>query len=285
MMMMQKIKSMLLIHLGIVMVSVGLYFFLMPNNLAVGGANGMAIVINHFIPTFSVGLLMLSINLILFVASFIFIGNSFGTKTIYVSIGISSLIILLEKLYPLSSSLTGDLFLELIIGILISGAGIGIVFIQNASTGGTDIISRILHKYLQIDLGKGILLSDLTITLSAAFAFGFKLSMYATFGVIINGIIIDGIIQGINTRKEVTIVSQKFKEINGFIMNDLNRGSTLLSAEGGFTSEEKKIIIAVMGRRDFGKLKNFIQIADPNAFVYLKSTHEVFGEGFKWIFH
>jgi uncharacterized membrane-anchored protein YitT (DUF2179 family) len=285
MMMMQKIKSMLLIHLGILMVAVGLYFFLMPNNLAVGGANGMAIVINYFIPTFSVGLLMLCINLILFIASFILIGNTFATKTIYVSMGISLLIMLLEKLYPLSSSLTGDLFLELIIGIFISAVGIGVVFIENASTGGTDIISRILHKYLQIDLGKGILLSDLTITLSAAFAFGFKLSMYATFGVIINGIIIDGIIQGINTRKEVTIVSQKYREINGFITNDLNRGSTLLSAEGGFTSEEKKIIIAVMGRRDFGKLKNFIQIADPNAFVYLKSTHEVFGEGFKWIFH
>jgi uncharacterized membrane-anchored protein YitT (DUF2179 family) len=283
--MMKKIKEMFLIHLGIFMVSCGLYFFLMPNNLAIGGANGMAIVMNYFTPSFSVGLIMLSFNVILFVASFIFIGNSFGLKTIYTSLAISFLIIFLEKYYPLSTSLTGDLFLELIIGIIISGIGVGIVFIQNASTGGTDIISRILHKYLQLDLGKGLLISDLAITLSAAFAFGFKLSMYATFGVIINGFIVDVFIQGINMRKEVTIVSQKYKEINGFIMRELNRGSTLLLGEGGYTLEEKKIIIAVMGRRDFGKLKNFISAVDPNAFVYLKSTHEVFGEGFRWIFH
>jgi uncharacterized membrane-anchored protein YitT (DUF2179 family) len=276
-----KVKEFLLINLGVIMVALGMYFFLMPNNLATGGANGLAIVINKFVGNISVGTIMLIINLILFILAFLAIGKNFGGKTIYSSFAVSLLIFLLEKVLPIKKSITGEVFLELIFGILISGVGMGIVFNQNASTGGTDIIAKILNKFFHIDLGKGVLLSDLAITILAAFAFGLKLSMYAMLGVIINGFVIDGIIEGINMCKEVTIISDEYDEIRRYIKNDLQKTSTIYSATGDFTEVKKEVIVVVIGRRDFVRLKKYINSIDKEAFITVRNTCEVFGNGFK----
>lgn len=283
--MVRKIKEFMLMNLGIIMVACGMYFFLMTNSLAIGGANGLAIVINYFIPNVSVGIIMIAINIVLFIVAFIFIGSNFGVKTIYSSFGVSFMILILEKTVKLTHSITGDLFLELIFGILISGAGMGIVFNQDASTGGTDIIAKILNKFLHIDLGKGVLLSDLSITVAAAFAFGPKLSMYAMLGVIINGFVVDSVIEGINISKEVTIISDKYDQINNFIIKDLNKGSTFYNGRGGFTNKEKNIIVVLIGRREFAKLKRYINEIDNEAFVTVNNVYEVFGYGFKSINH
>ncbi|WP_291559330.1 MULTISPECIES: YitT family protein [unclassified Clostridium] len=283
--MVRKIKEFMLINLGIIMVACGMYFFLMTNNLAIGGANGLAIVINYFIPNVSVGIIMIAINIVLFIVAFIFIGSNFGVKTIYSSFGVSFMVLILEKTVKLTHSITGDLFLELIFGILISGAGMGIVFNQDASTGGTDIIAKILNKFFHIDLGKGVLLSDLSITVAAAFAFGLKLSMYAMLGVIINGFVIDSVIEGINISKEVTIISDKYDKINDFIIKDLNKGSTFYNGRGGFTNKDKNIIVVLIGRREFAKLKHYINEIDNEAFVTVNNVYEVFGYGFKSINH
>jgi len=198
---------------------------------------------------------------------------------------VSFMILILEKTVKLTHSITGDLFLELIFGILISGAGMGIVFNQDASTGGTDIIAKILNKFFHIDLGKGVLLSDLSITVAAAFAFGPKLSMYAMLGVIINGFVVDSVIEGINISKEVTIISDKYDQINNFIIKDLNKGSTFYNGRGGFTNKEKNIIVVLIGRREFAKLKRYINEIDNEAFVTVNNVYEVFGYGFKSINH
>ncbi len=281
----KKIKEFMLIDLGIIMVACGMYFFLMTNNLAIGGANGLALVINYFIPNISVGTIMIIINIVLFIVAFIFIGSNFGIKTIYSSFGVSFMVLILEKTVNLTHSITGDLFLELVFGILISGAGMGIVFNQDASTGGTDIIAKILNKFFHIDLGKGVLLSDLSITVAAAFAFGPKLSMYAMLGVIINGFVIDSVIEGINISKEVTIISDEYDKINNFIIKDLNKGSTFYNGKGGFTNKEKNIIVVLIGRREFAKLKRYINETDKKAFVTVNNVYEVFGYGFKSITH
>jgi uncharacterized membrane-anchored protein YitT (DUF2179 family) len=281
----KSIKEMLWIHLGMILLAIGLYFFLIPNQLVVGGANGLGIVAHRFLPSLSVGFWMLIINLILFSMSFLFIGNEFGLKTIYTSVGVSFMVMILEGTVIVQESLTGELFLDMVFGILISGIGIGIVFNQNASTGGTDIIAKILHKYFHMDLGKGLFLADFMITVTAWFAFGPKFFMYAVLGLIFNGFVIDSILEGINISKEVTIVSDFYESINHFILHELERGTTLLHGMGGFTQNEKKIIKSVMGRRDFAKLKNFILETDPNAFLLVNQVHEVFGEGFKRIHH
>jgi uncharacterized membrane-anchored protein YitT (DUF2179 family) len=279
----KKFKEFLLINIGMIMVAAGMYFFLMPNNLATGGANGLAIVLNNFIPSIPVGVIMIIINIILFIVAFVFIGGGFGAKTIYASFGISFMVLIFEKTVMIKHSITGDLFLELIFGILISGAGMGIVFNQNASTGGTDIIAKVLNKFFHIDLGKGVLLSDLSITFMAAFAFGPKLSLYAMLGVIINGFVIDRIIEGINMSKEVTIISEEYMKIKEFIIKELDRGVTVYHGKGGFTEDDKNIMVVVIGRREFIRLRKYINEVDKKAFITVNNICEVFGYGFKSI--
>ncbi|MBU5591508.1 YitT family protein [Clostridium sp. MSJ-4] len=276
----RKVRDFIVINLGIAMVALGMYFFLMPNNLATGGANGLAIVINSFIPALSVGILMIIINLVLFIVAFLAIGKNFGIKTIYSSLGVSFMILILEKIIPIQKSITGELFLELIFGIIISGGGMAIVFNENASTGGTDIIAKILNKFFHINLGKAVLLADLSITVMAGFAFGPRLSMFSMLGVIINGFIIDSIIEGLNMNKQVTIISSKYEEVRKYIIEELEKSSTIYEAIGGFSDENKKVIVSIMGRREFIRLKNFINTIDQDAFVTVNNIYEVFGNGF-----
>lgn len=279
----KAVKEYILITLGIFLVAAGFYYFLVPNNLAAGGVSGLAIVINKFLPSVPVGLLMLIMNIILFIIAFIFIGSNFGAKTIYSSLGLSGAIWFLEKFYPIKNPITNDMLLNLIFGILIGGVGMGIVFNQNASTGGTDIIAKILNKFLHIDIGKALLLSDFFITLMAAFAFGAKVGMYALLGVIINGFVIDEVIQGITICKQVTIISTQGEKIKKYIMEELKRGVTLYEAKGGYTLEKKEVIMTIISRREFIKLREFIKEVDNRAFICVNNVHEVLGEGFKEI--
>ncbi|HLR34084.1 MAG TPA: YitT family protein [Tissierellales bacterium] len=277
----KKIKEYLLITIGMVMVAAGMYFFLMPNNLAVGGANGIAVVLHYFIPSMSVGFLMILINILLFIIGFIFIGANFGIKTIYASLGVSGSVLLLEKVVPMTGPISEDLLIQLFFGILISAIGMGIVFNQNASTGGTDIIAKILNKFLGIELGKGVLFSDLFIILMAGFAFGPELGMYSLFGVIINGFLVDATIEGLNIYKEVNIVSDYNNDIKDYIVTNLERGATLYEAKGAFTDSKKEVLVTVVDRKDFIRLKNFIKDVDGNAFITVNHVNEVLGDGFK----
>ncbi len=277
----KKIQEYLLITIGMIMVAAGMYFFLIPNNLAVGGASGLAIVLHYFIPNISIGSLMIIINILLFIIGFIFIGSSFGVKTIYASLGISGSVLLFEKFFPMVEPITDDLLIQLFFGILISAVGMGIVFNQNASTGGTDIFAKILNKFLGIELGKGVLFSDFFITLMAGFAFGPELGMYALFGVIINGFLVDATIEGLNIYKEVNIVSDYNDTIKDYIVTNLERGATLYEAKGAFTDNRKEVLMTVVDRKDFIRLKNYIKDVDDKAFITVSHINEVLGDGFK----
>ena len=275
------IKEYILITIGIALVALGLYFFLIPNDLAVGGVSGLAMVINQYMPGLTIGALMFVLNVVLFVVGFMFIGSSFGVRTMYASFGLSGMIWVLEKLFPMSGSITNDIFLELIFGILIGAVGMGMVFNQNASTGGTDIIAKMLNKYFHLEIGKSLLIADLFITILAGVAFGPRIGMYALLGVIINGYTVDAVIAGINNCKKVEVVSSKGEEIKRFIIEDLNRGATLYMAKGAYTNDEKEIITTVLGNKQFIKLKNHIKEIDKTAFIITYNVHETVGEGFK----
>ncbi|MBU3177385.1 YitT family protein [Clostridium estertheticum] len=275
------IKEYILITVGIALVALGLYFFLIPNDLAVGGVSGLAMVINQYMPGLTIGALMFVLNIVLFVVGFMFIGSSFGVRTMYASFGLSGMIWVLEKLFPMSGSITNDIFLELIFGILIGAIGMGMVFNQNASTGGTDIIAKMLNKYFHLEIGKSLLIADFFITILAGVAFGPRIGMYALLGVIINGYTVDAVIAGINNCKKVEVVSSKGEEIKRFIIEDLNRGATLYMAKGAYTNDEKEIITTVLGKKQFIKLKNHIKEIDKTAFIITYNVHETVGEGFK----
>lgn len=277
----KKIKEYILITIGSVLVAFGIYYFLVPNNLAAGGVSGLAMVIGRYAPGLPIGLLMLAMNIILFIVAFLILGSGFGAKTIYSSLSLSGIIWLFERLLPIKNPITGDVFIELIFGILISAVGMGIIFNQNASTGGTDIIAKIINKYLHIDIGKSLLLSDFAITLLAAIAFDARTGMYALLGVVMNGFVIDTVIEGLNVSKQVMIVSSKPSEIKLFILNELGRGATVYTAKGAFTEQEKEIITTTIGRKEVIRLKHFVSEIDNKAFMTIIDAHETLGEGFK----
>ena len=277
---MNKFKNYILITIGAVLVAIGICFFLIPANLATGGITGLAMVIHSLFPVLSIGEILLVLNIILFVVGFITIGKDFGAKTIYASFLLTGIIYLFDTFIVIKQPLVDDLFVNLIVGILIQGIGLGIVFNQDASTGGTDIIAKILNKYFHFEIGKGLLLADFIVVSLAAYSFGIELAIYAFLGIIMNGLIIDTAIEGFNLKVNVSIISRESDAIQKFIVEKLERGATIYSAKGAYTMRDKEIVTSVMDKKEFIRLKVFIKTIDPEAFVMISNVREVLGEGF-----
>lgn len=277
------IKEYITITFGLVFLSVGTYYFLVPANLATGGVSGIGIIIKQYYPSLPIGGMMMAMNVVLFIIAFLVIGSQFGAKTIYASFGLSGLIWALEKMFPISKPLTNDLFLNMVFGILLASIGMAIVFNCNASTGGTDIIGKILNKFFHIELGKAQLISDFSITLGATVVFGPTRGLYAVLGVIINGLMIDWVIEGLNIYIRVVIITDNSNDIKNFIIDDLKRGVTVYNAKGGFTGEEKIILNTILSRKEFIRLKAFVKELDKEAFITVSEVHEVLGHGFNKI--
>lgn len=273
-------KSYLIITFGIILVSISVEYFFAPNNLAAGGVTGAAIVMNAIFPNLSVGVLTLIMNVALFAVAFMFIDGNFGVKTIYASLGLSVILWIIEKfLNP--TALTTDILMATIFGSIISAIGMAIVFNENASTVGTDILAKILNKFFHLDIGKSLLIVDFVITFASALVFGIDLGLYAILSVILLGILVDRFIEGFNSCKSIFIISSKNKEISQYIMQELDRGCTFLKGEGAYTGKDSNVLYAVINRNQFIKLKNYIKQIDNNAFIAVGEVHEVLGEGFK----
>ena len=273
-------KKLMKINAGIVLLAIGLYFLLLPSNLVVGGVSGFAIVMNYYLPDIPVGGIMLALNGILFILGFIFLGKEFGGYTIYAAIALSLAIMVLEKLVPMDGPLVEDVLLNLLYGIIISGSGMAVIFYQNASTGGTDIIAKIISKYTGTDIGKALLMSDFIIIVLAGYTFGLRLGMYALMGNIINSLVIDNIIAGFNKKLSITINSAKYEEVNDFILREVNRGTTLYYGEGGYSKEQRVIIQSVVSKKEYLKINQYLKSLDPDAFMTLNFVSEVHGKGF-----
>lgn len=278
---MKNFKEYVLITLGVILVAIGIEFFLAPNKIAAGGVSGMAIIINYYMPRVPIGLLMLIMNVILFIIAFIVIGNKFGGKTIYTSLSLSGIIWVIDRIMTPSMVVTKNLMLASLFGTFMCGIGLGIVFNQNASTGGTDILAKILNKFVHLDIGKSLLVVDFIITLFAAISFGADAGMYALLSVIINGFVVDTVIEGLNISKQIMIISSQNDLISKFIIEQLERGCTLLAGKGGYTKEDTYILYTVLGRKEFIRLKKYIKEIDTKAFITINDAHEVLGEGFK----
>ncbi len=275
-----NLKRFYLINIGIIIMATGLYYFLIPADLAVGGVTGLAMVINKLIPVIPIGILMLIANIVLFIVAFLVIGKDFGGYTIYSSFLLSGVIYLFEIITPIKQPLIDDLMINLIYGIIIQGIGMGIIFYQNASTGGTDIVAKIINKFTHVEIGKSLLIADLFVIVLAIFTFGARLALYALLGIGINALVIDKVIAGFNTKMKVVIISEKSGVINQYIINEIKRGTTLYYADGGFTKKEKTIISTVVNKRQYIKIKQFAQRIDPRIFIKVSFIHEVLGEGF-----
>lgn len=274
-----KFKEYGIMTIGILLVAFAIEYFYAPNNIAAGGVTGIAIILNAIMPNLSIGLITLVLNGVLFIVAFIFIDGSFGVKTIYASLGLSIIIWLIEKfLSPVA--ITNDLMIATIFGALISAIGMALVFNENASTGGTDILAKILNVFFHLDIGKSLLAVDFIITLVSVFVFGINVALYSMLSIILLGIIVDRLIEGFNVCKSVFIVSKNSYEISKYIIDTLERGCTFLNGVGAYTGKDINVLYAVISRNEFIKLKKFIKDTDPEAFITVGEVHEVLGEGF-----
>lgn len=278
---MKWMKNFLLINLGLVLTAAGIHFFKVPNNFATGGVSGLAIVIRHFFPGISVGPLMLGINIVLLIAGFALIGSSFGSKTVYSSFALSGMVWVLDRVFPLTKPLTGDMMLELAFAIILPAVGSAIVFNQNASTGGTDIVAKVLNKLTSIDIGKALLMADFIITIAAGLVFGIRIGMYSLLGLILKGFLIDVVIESINIRKQMVIVSENPEAVREYIIKNLHRGATIHIAVGAFTNEEKHVITTIVNRRQAIALREYMRTIDKKAFITITNTSEIIGKGFR----
>ncbi len=277
---MKAVKRFLIINVGILIMALGLYFFLFPDNLAVGGVSGLAMVIQTFFPAVNIGVLMLVFNVVLIILAFVLVDRSFGGYTIYASVALSLLIGILEKAMPMTHPFTDDMFLNLIFGILIQGIGMSVIFYEGASTGGTDIIAKIINKYTALNIGLSLFLADSLITLMAVFTFGLKQGLYAFLGILINGLVIDKIIAGFETKVHAIIVTDQGHDIADYIHKELDRGTTFLAGYGGYSKKDKAIISSVVSKREYLVLKKYIGESDEKAFLIVNFVNDVVGNGF-----
>ncbi|MGD6816425.1 YitT family protein [Metabacillus sp. 84] len=275
-----KILSFLKINIGLILVAVNIHFFLSPNDLAAGGTGGLSIVIHDFLPL-PVGQIMLMLDSVLFLIGFFIIGSAFGAVSLYSSVMLSLLVWGFSIFLPMERPMSDDILIELIIGMIIGSFGSALVFSQQASTGGTDIVARIINKFTHMEMGRAVLLADILIVLSSAGVFGIQTGMYAFFGLLIKGFLIDYSMQMMNENKEIVIISGESDKIKQFILLELNKGATVHIAKGAFSNDEKEVITTILARREFHRLKVYIQSVDEDAFVTIHNMNEIMGRNFK----
>ncbi len=272
------------IVVGSALISAGLHFFWAPSQVAGGGVSGLSIVIKELLPMIPISFIILVLNAIMFLLGFIVLGKEFGIKSIFSSLLISIIMRIFEVVIPVVEPLTSDMLMSLIFGSLIMGLGQSIIFIQEGSSGGTDIIAKIISRFTPLKIGVSLMLADMVVVIMATFILGIEKGLYAMLGVIITSLLIDFFIAGISIEKYVMIIpSDKgfSKTIQQFILNELERGATLYEATGAYSGERKTVITTAVDRREFLKLRLFLQNTDNRAFVSVQDLHEVLGEGFK----
>ena len=274
-----KLKNFSLLTISTLIMAVGIYFFKFANNFTFGGITGIAVLVAKFLPI-SASDFSFVVNILLLIIGWIVLGKSFAEKTAYSTILLSVILSLLERIYPMSHPLTNEPLLELIFAILLPALGSAILFNIGASSGGTDVIAMILKKYTNVDIGKGLMISDLIFTLAGFLVFNVKTGLYSLLGLIMRSALIDNFIESFNRSKYFHVVTSNATCICDFIQNDLQRGATIVNATGAFTGDDKYIILTVLSPSQAVKLRNFIKEHDPKAFLLVSNTSEIIGKGF-----
>ena len=274
-----KLKNFSLLTISTLIMAVGIYFFKFTNNFTFGGITGIAVLVAKFLPI-SASDFSFVVNILLLIIGWIVLGKSFAEKTAYSTILLSVSLSLLERIYPMSHPLTNEPLLELIFAILLPALGSAILFNIGASSGGTDVIAMILKKYTSVDIGKGLMISDLIFTLAGFLVFNVKTGLYSLFGLIMRSALIDNFIESFKRSKYFHVVTSNATCICDFIQNDLQRGATIVNATGAFTGDDKYIILTVLSPSQAVKLRNFIKEHDPKAFLLVSNTSEIIGKGF-----
>ena len=276
-----NIKNFIQVNIGTFILALSLHFFLVPSRLIAGGASGFAMILST-VTGVPMSTIYLCVNIILIILGIITIGATFGVLTIYSSLICSGFLYILENYYPMKAPFSDDLFINLMFGIFISATGISLVLNSGASTGGSDIVGKIIEKYTPLSFGSGLIICDGCITAATFALYGVRIGMYCILGVFINSFFIDTMVAGFNKKYNVCITSDKIEEINEFILKSICRGSTIYMAKGGYSSEDKKILMSVLDKKQYILLRDFVKKIDKKAFLYVYSVSEIEGEGFTY---
>lgn len=264
-----------IITFGTVVAASAVFFFLIPSHLAVGSISGLTIILANFIPL-KISAITMGLNVALLVVGLLFIGRDFGIKTIYTSVLMPVVLAVLEILFPDMQSIMGDGFLDMLLYIFTVSIGLAILFNRNASSGGLDIIAKLLNKYLRMDLGKAMSLAGICTALTAALVYDAKTVLLSILGTYLNGIVLDHFIFGFNIRRRVCILSNKEADIEAFILHTLHSGATIYEPVGAYDHQIRREIITIVDKNEYIQLMNYISKTDPSAFVTVYNVNEVF---------
>ena len=267
-------KEFVTITLGALGVAVAIFFFMMPSKVAIGSVSALAMVLTNCIP-WPMSVINFILNLILLVIGFILVGSEFGAKTVYTSLIIPAFIYVFELLFPNFQSLTADPFLDALCYILVVSIFMAILFSRNASSGGLDIVAKIMNKYFRIEIGKANAICGTAVALSAAFCYDTKTVVISVLGTYFGGIVLDHFIFGLNIKRRVCVISQRLDEIVAYILHGLHSGATLNEITGAYDNAQRKEVITIVDKHEYRKLMEFIRKTDPKAFVTVYAVSEI----------
>ena len=262
------------ITVGTVITACAVFFFMMPSHVTVGSAAGLALVISEFVPL-SVSAITMIMNVGLLLIGFLLIGPEFGAKTVYCAVLLPAVIGVLEWVFPDFQSLTGDPLIDVICYILVVGVGLSMLFTANASSGGLDIVAKLMNKFLGMELGKAMSTSGILVALSSALCYDKKTVVLSVLGTYFGGIALDYFIFGIDIKRKVCILSPKYEEITKFILHELHSGASHYDLYGAYDGSVRREIVTIVDKQEYRKLMEYVHKTDPKAFVTVYSVNEI----------
>ena len=270
----QAVKEYTILTFGTLIIACAVYFFMIPSHVTVGSISALAMVLSNFLPL-PVSVITLSMNIVLLCIGFLLIGKEFGAKTVYASILLPGYLALFELVLPNFQSLTQDALLDVVCYILIVSVGQAILFSSNASSGGLDIVGKLMNKYLRMELGKALSLSGMLVALSSAFCYDKKTVVLSVLGTYFGGIMVDRFIFGMNIKRKVCILSPKLEEIKNFILYDLHSGASINELIGAYDNQPRREIVVLVDNTEYRKLMDYMRKTDPKAFMTVYSVNEM----------
>lgn len=260
------IKETSILTVGVAIIAAAVYFFLVPSHASVSSISGLGIVLSNFIPL-PLSAITMILNVVLLIIGFFTCGREFGVKTVYTSVMLPLFLGAFEEIFPDFGSMTNSQELDVLCYILVVSVGLSILFNRNASSGGLDIVAKIMNKYLHMDLGKAMSLSGMCVALSAALVYDKKTVVLSVLGTYFNGLVLDHFIFDHNIKRRVCIITKKEEELRQFIIHDLHSGATIYESIGAYNMEKRNEIITIVDKGEYQKLMNYMNREDPKAFI------------------
>ncbi len=268
------VQEICILTAAVAVIAAAVYFFLVPSHASVSSISGLGIVLSNFVPL-PLSAITMILNVVLLIIGFLTCGREFGAKTVYTSIMLPLLIGILEWLFPDIGSLTDSQELDVLCYVLVVSVGLSILFNRNASSGGLDIVAKIMNKYLHIDLGRAMSLSGMCVALSAALVYDKKTVVLSVLGTYFNGIVLDHFIFDHNIKRRVCVITKKEEALRHFILHDLHSGATVYESFGAYNMEKRREIITIVDKSEYQKLMNFMNREDPQAFITVYTVSDM----------